>query len=326
MKNNPFKYSDDNKRYHTYNYHLRHKFGRKVYKVPLNVDLGCPNRDGSKGYGGCKFCSAKLSGDFAGNPEKDILTQYKQVRKIMENKWQNGLCIPYFQAGSNTYGDINLLEKMYKTAMGLENAVGLSIATRGDCIDEPKARLLGDIAKETYLTVELGLQTVHDKTAIAMNRCHTFEDFLRGYELLRKYNVNVMVHIINGLPNETHDMMMQTAEVLSRLDLMGVKIHLLHILKNTELAKMYLNGDFCEMEMTDYINIVCDQIEILPPEFVIARLTGDGARSELIAPKWSMNKKCVMNEIDKEFVRRNSYQSIHNAQLGEIQKREKSTK
>lgn len=308
--NNPFPYSDDNKRYQTYNYYLRHRFGKKVFKVPLNIDLGCPNRDGTKGTGGCKFCSAKLSGDFAGDPQEDILTQYNEIKARMNKKWEDGYCIPYFQAGSNTYGNIEMLRKMFYTALNFNNTVGMSIATRADCIDEEKAELLGELAEKTYLTVELGLQTIHNETAAAMNRCHTFEDFLKGYELLRKHNVNVCVHIINGLPGETKEMMLETVRVLSKLDIHSIKIHLLHIIKGTELAEMYSRKEFQAMEMEDYVNIVCDQIELLPPKTVIQRVTGDGAKDELIAPLWSLKKFCVMNEIDKELGRRDSWQGI----------------
>jgi radical SAM protein (TIGR01212 family) len=199
---------------------------------------------------------------------------------------------------------------MYETALGIENCVGLSVATRADCIDGEKAELLGEIAKRTYLTVELGLQTVHDSTALAMNRCHTFADFLKGYELLRENGVNVCVHIIDGLPGETHEMMLQTAKELAKLDLHSIKIHLLHVLKGTVLAQMYEQGEFETMSMQEYVNTVCDQLEVLPQELVIQRVTGDGARDELIAPLWSLKKFCVMNEIDKELGRRNSYQGI----------------
>ena len=310
IADNPFEYSQDNKRYHTYSYYLKKRFGQKVMKISLNVDLGCPNRDGTKGTGGCKFCSAHLSGEFAGDPCDDIRTQFETVRERMNEKWSKGLYIPYFQAGSNTYAPVERLSEMYETALELENCVGLSIATRADCIDEEKAELLGDIAKKTYLTVELGLQTVHDETALAMNRCHTFSDFLAGYELLRRHGVNVCVHIIDGLPQETHDMMLETARQLAQLDLHSVNMHLLHVLKNTPLAQMYEQGEFRTLEMQEYVGIVCDQLELLPKEFVIQRVTGDGARDELIAPLWSLKKFCVMNEIDKELGRRNSYQGI----------------
>ncbi len=307
-ESNPFEYSDDNKRYQTYSYYLRHRFGKKVFKVPLNIDLGCPNRDGTKGTGGCIFCSAKLSGDFAGDPCDDIKTQYLKIKAQMNRKWENGLCIPYFQAGSNTYGDTEILRKMFETALNFENAVGLSIATRADCIDEEKADMLAELSQKTYLTVELGLQSVHDKTARLCNRCHSFEEFLTGFNLLKKRGINVCVHIINGLPFETHDMMIETAKVCGELGIHSIKIHLLHILKNTRLAQMYENGEFEAMSREDYVKVVCDQLEIIPKEVIIQRVTGDGAKDELIAPLWSLKKFCVMNEIDKELYRRSSWQ------------------
>ena len=309
IKDNPFPYSDDNKRYHTYNYYLRHRFGKKVFKVPLNVDLGCPNRDGTKGLGGCAFCSAKLSGDFAGDPRDDIRTQFEEISAKMRTKWAEGLCIPYFQAGSNTYADIETLRAMYEEALTLPNCAGLSIATRADCIDREKAKLLGELAKRTYLTVELGLQTVHDETALKMNRCHTYADFLEGYRLLRENDVNVCVHLINGLPNETHEMMLETARTISKLDLHAVKIHLLHILRGTKLGELYESGEITPMTQEDYVRTVCDQLEVLPAEFIIERVTGDGAKEDLLAPLWSLHKFSVMNDIDKELGRRNTYQS-----------------
>lgn len=307
---NYFEFSDDNKRYHTYNYYLKKRFGCKVMKIPLNANFGCPNRDGTKGVGGCKFCSAQLSGEFAGDPHDDIPSQFKKVRAIMNNKWSDGLYIPYFQSGSNTYAPVQKLREIFEAALELADCVGLSVATRADCIDEEKAALLGELSKRTYLTVELGLQTIHDKTALAMNRCHTYADFLKGYELLRKNGVNVCVHIINGLPGETHDMMLETARELAGLELHGIKIHLLHIIKGTPLEQLYQRGEFAAMQRQEYVNIVCDQLEVFPKELIIERVTGDGAKDELVAPLWSLKKFCVINEIDKELCRRNSYQGI----------------
>ena len=302
---NRFEFSDDNKRYHTYNYYLKHRFGQKVFKVPLNVDLGCPNRDGTKGVGGCIFCSEKMSGDFAGNPWDNIETQFNQIRAKMHNKWQEGLYIPYFQAGSNTYSDVETLRRMYETALSFENVVGLSIATRADCITEEIAALLQDISKRTYLTVELGLQSVHDETARLCNRCHSYEDFLKGFEMVKSRGINVCVHIINGLPFESREMMIETAETVGRLGIHSIKIHLLHILKGTRLGEMYENGDFEALEMEDYVDIVCEQLERLPEDVIIQRVTGDGAKDDLIAPLWSLKKFCVMNEIDKKMAREN---------------------
>ena len=305
---NPFPFSDDNKRYQTYSWYLKNRFGGKVFKVPLNIDLGCPNRDGTKGSGGCIFCSAKASGDFAGDPCEDISRQFDEIRGIMHKKWPEGRYIPYFQAGSNTYGDVSLLRDLFERALTFENTVGLAIATRADCIDREKADLLAGLAEKTYLTVELGLQSIFDKTAQLCNRCHTYEDFLRGFGLLRERGINVCVHIINGLPGETREMMLRTAETVGQLGVHAVKIHLLHILRGTVLAQMYERGEFEAMTQDDYVSLVCDQIERLPKEVIIERVTGDGARQDLIAPLWSLKKFCVMNSIDKELCRRGTWQ------------------
>lgn len=305
---NPFELSDDNKRYQTYNYYLRHRFGQKVFKVPLNVDLGCPNRDGTKGVGGCIFCSAEKSGDFAGNPADDIQTQFNEIKEKMHHKWHEGLYIPYFQAGSNTYADVDTLRKMYETALSFENVAGLSIATRADCISEDIADLLGEINRKTYLTVELGLQSIYDKTAQICNRCHTYEDFLNGFEMLKSRGINVCVHIINGLPFENREMMIQTAKTVGELGIHSIKIHLLHILKGTRLAKMYENGDFSAMSLEDYADVVCRQLMVLPKDVIIQRVTGDGKKDDLIAPLWSLKKFCVMNEIDKKMAREDLWQ------------------
>ncbi|MBR1863049.1 MAG: TIGR01212 family radical SAM protein [Ruminococcus sp.] len=318
-----FRYSDDNKRFHSYSYYLKKRFGRKVYKVPLNLDLGCPNRDGTKGVGGCAFCSAKAGGDFAGDPMKSLEEQFDGVRAVMAGKWPGGLCIPYFQAGSNTYGDTELLETVFERAMALDNAVGLSIATRADCIDKDKAEMLGRLARRTFLTVELGLQTVHDETAAAMNRCHTYRDFLKAYELLRAQGVDLCVHIINGLPGEDREMMLCTAETVGALDIFEMKIHLLHVLKGTALEKMYERGEFRTLEREEYIGIVCDQLELIPAEVVIGRLTGDGDRTELVAPMWSRDKRRVLNGIDMELARRGTWQGFRLCQGGGIDKGQK---
>ncbi len=305
---NPFPGSDDNKRYLTYSSYLRRRFGGKVIKIPLNIDLGCPNRDGTKGRGGCIFCSAKAGGDFAGDPCDDIGRQFEQLKTVMHKKWPEGRYIPYFQAGSNTYGETSMLRSMFERALAFEDAVGLAVATRADCIDGEKADMLAELSERTYLTVELGLQSIFDETAALCNRCHTYEDFLRGFGLLKERGINVCVHIINGLPGETREMMLRTAETVGSLGIHAVKIHLLHILRGTVLAEMYGRSEVRPMEQEEYIGLVCDQIERLPPEVIIERVTGDGARKDLIAPLWSLNKFSVMNGIDKELYRRGTYQ------------------
>ncbi|MBR1738718.1 MAG: TIGR01212 family radical SAM protein [Ruminococcus sp.] len=299
---------DDYKRFRSYSGYLKERFGRKVYKVPLNAGFSCPNRDGTKGRGGCIYCSGALSGEFAGDPGESIRKQYEAVRSSLYKKWSGGACIPYFQAGSNTYADTSALRALYKAALSLPDAVGLSIATRADCIDGEKADMLAELAEGTYLTVELGLQTIHDKTAAAINRCHSYEDFLKGFELLKSRGINVCVHIINGLPGETEEMMRETARAVGELGAHEIKIHMLHILRGTAAEELYRRGGWELMELEGYVSLVCDQIELLPDSVLIGRLTGDGAKEELVAPLWTRDKRRVLNGIDKELRRRNTYQ------------------
>lgn len=305
---NPFPYSDDNKRYQTYSYYLRHRFGCKVSRISLNAGLSCPNLDGTKGTGGCSYCSPSGSGDFGGKPSQTITEQFADVADRMAEKWDTRKHIAYFQARTNTYAPVEHLRKLYQEALQCPGVVGLSIATRPDCLPEDVCDLLGELAQKTYLTVELGLQSICDETGRRINRCHTYEDFLQGYEKLRRRGVLVGVHIINGLPGETPDMMQKTAEKLADLDLHLVKIHLLHVLKGTRLAQEYEQGQFPLLSKEDYVQIICSQLEQFPQEFVIGRLTGDGAPDLLIGPQWSLKKLCVLNAIDQELVRRNSWQ------------------
>lgn len=306
---NPFPYSDTNKRFHTLDWEYKRRFGKKTVKIPLNAGLGCPNRDGTCGVGGCTYCSGALSGEFAGNPSESFLHQFEETKKLYINKWQDFECIAYLQAGTNTHASVNELKKIYDAALELPVA-GLSISTRADCIDKEKASLLAQISKRTFLTVELGLQTANDETSKRINRCESFDGFLRGYELLREMGINLGVHIINGLPGESYDDMMRTAQKVASLRPQEVKIHLLHIISGTKMARDYLRGEIGTMEKDEYISLVCDQLEILPPETAIGRLTGDGDRRTLLAPVWSMDKRSVLNGIDLELARRNTYQGI----------------
>lgn len=305
-----FRYSDTNKRYHTQNYYLRQKFGKKVIKVSLNGGFTCPNKDGTRGRGGCTYCSELGSGDFGGNPCKSVREQFDDVRSVLSEKWPDALYIPYFQAGTNTYAPTERLRELFEEALSIENTVGLAVSTRPDCISDETADYLAELSMRTYLTVELGLQTVHDITAKKINRCHTYADFLNGYEKLHSRGINVCVHIINGLPGEDREMMLETVRRISQLDLHSIKIHLLHIIRGTAIAAQLEAGEFEPMSYDDYINIVCDQLELLSPETVVQRITGDGDRKTLIAPLWSLDKKRVMNGIDKELLRRNSFQGI----------------
>ena len=305
-----FRYSDTNKRYHPQNYYLRKKFGKKVIKVSLNGGFTCPNKDGTRGRGGCTYCSELESGDFGGNPCKSVREQFDDVRSVLSEKWPDALYIPYFQAGTNTYAPTERLRELFEEALSIENTVGLAVSTRPDCISDETADYLAELSMRTYLTVELGLQTVHDITAEKINRCHTYADFLNGYQKLHSRGINVCVHIINGLPGEDREMMLETVRRISQLDLHSIKIHLLHIIRGTAIAAQLEAGEFEPMSYDDYINIVCDQLELLSPETVVQRITGDGDRKTLIAPLWSLDKKRVMNGIDKELLRRNSFQGI----------------
>ena len=307
---NPFKYSNTNKRYYTYDYYLKTTFGAKVAKIPLDCGLTCPNIDGRKGFGGCIYCSDKGSGDFAKEPTVPLDIQYKQVFEALKQKWNTDMAIPYFQAHTNTYANSKELRKLFFQALSFEGCVGINIATRADCISDNTIELLSEIAEKTVLTVELGLQSIHDSTAKIINRCHTYEEFLSGYERLRKASgkINICIHIIEGLPGEDRDMMLESGKEIARLMPEQVKIHCLNILKNTKLEKMYLSGEYTPITLSEYISTVCDTLEILPPQTVIGRLTGDADRNKLQAPLWTLRKTEVINEIDKELFRRNSYQ------------------
>lgn len=306
---NKFRYSNDNKRYHTWNYHLQNKFGKKVFKVALNGGFTCPNIDGSKGRGGCIYCSGG-SGDFAGNPSHNILTQFEEVKEKMHQKWSEAKYIPYFQAHTNTYAPANVLRERFEGVLSQENVVGISIATRADCLKDDALKYLSELNERTYLIVELGLQTIFDKTGGLINRCHTYADFLEGYEKLRCRGINVCVHLINGLPGETKEMMLESAREVAALNPHCVKLHLLHVLKNTRLAQMYLNGEFNLMTLKDYVETIVGQLELFPEETVIQRLTGDGGRDALIGPKWSLKKFVVLNEIDKLMLKLDTYQGV----------------
>lgn len=305
-----FKYSDSNKRYYTLDYFYKHKFNSKVFKVSLNAGFTCPNKDGKVGMGGCIYCSKLGSGEYAGNVKKDLITQFNEVKEIMLKKWPKAKYIGYFQANTNTYAPVPILKEKYETILKLDNVVGLNIATRPDSISPDCLDYLEDLAKRTYLTVELGLQTIHESTSIYINRCHNLDCFTDMVKELRKRNINVVVHIINGLPYETYDMMIDTVKYLSNLDIQGIKIHMLSILKNTKLEELYKKEHFKTLTRDEYIKIVCDQLEYLREDIVVNRITGDPKISDLIEPDWLIKKVTILNDIDKEMARRNSYQGI----------------
>lgn len=311
--NNPYKHTDTNKRYYTYDYYLRQTFGKKCAKIPLDAGFTCPNIDGRCGYGGCIYCSGRGSGDFAELSVVPLREQFERTRAKLSSKWSTERCIAYFQAHTNTYAPLEVLRDKFEEALSFDGVVGLNIATRADCIDEDIAAYLADIANRTVLTVELGLQTVHDKTAEFINRGHNFADFVRGYELLRKASdkINICVHLIFGLPGEDRKMMLHSVRELSLMKPNQVKIHLLHVLKNTRMAELYESGGYTPLEKEEYVELVADAIELLPPDTVVARVTGDGMADDLLAPDWSRKKVSVINDVDKLLYTRNSYQGIN---------------
>ncbi|MBT2690488.1 TIGR01212 family radical SAM protein [Bacillus sp. ISL-47] len=305
---NPFPFASDHKRYHTWNYHLRNEFGHKVFKVALDGGFDCPNRDGTVAHGGCTFCSAAGSGDFAGNRADDLEIQFHEIKAKMHNKWKDGKYMAYFQAFTNTHAPVGVLRDMYERVLAQEDAVGLSIATRPDCLPDDVVEYLAELNQRTYLWVELGLQTVHERTGLLINRAHDYQCYMEGVNKLRKHGIRVCSHIINGLPLETPEMMMETACEVAKLDVQGIKIHLLHLLKGTPMVKQFEKGMLEFMSLEEYVNLVCDQLEILPPEMIVHRITGDGPIDLMIGPMWSVNKWEVLNSIDAELMRRNSWQ------------------
>lgn len=298
----------DNKRYNTLDNFYKEKFGCKIAKISLNANFTCPNRDGTKGVGGCIYCSGLKSGEYAGNKDLNIVEQFNDIKKIMLNKWPNAKLIGYFQAGTNTYASVDKLKSVFEPILKQKDVVGLSIATRPDSITDECLDYLEDLNSRTYLTIELGLQTIHDKSSILINRCHSLKEFEDMFNKLRKRNINVVVHIINGLPYETKEMMLETVKYLNNLDIQGIKIHMLHILKNTKLQKLYEKEKFHILTKDEYIDIVVSQLEILKPSIVIHRITGDPKVDDLIEPSWLIKKFVVLNDIDKELKRRDSYQ------------------
>ena len=305
---NNFKYSNTNKRYHTLDYYYKNRFNEKIFKVSLNANFSCPNIDGTIGYGGCIYCSKTGSGEFAGNKEESIEKQFQEVKEVMLKKWPKAKYIGYFQARTNTYAPVETLRKLHDVVLKQDNVIGINISTRPDSITDECLDYLEELNKKTYLTIELGLQTTNPKTTKLINRCHSLECFEEMTNKLRERNIDVIVHIINGLPYETKEDMLNTVKYLNNLDIQGIKIHMLSILKETPLEYLYQKDKFHVLTKEEYVDIVIDQLELLRPEIVIHRITGDPKIDDLIEPHWLTKKFCVLNDIDKEMVKRDTYQ------------------
>jgi len=310
---NPFPYSDSNKRYHTYDYAMRRQFGGKVAKLPLDAGFTCPNIDGRCGTGGCIYCSPRGSGDFAMTPDVSITEQIRSARERLSAKWQTDRCIAYFQAHTNTYAPVPVLRSRYEEALASRGVVGLAVATRADCLPDETVALLAELAERTALTVELGLQSSSDETAKRINRGHDFATFCDGVRRLRAASerIGICVHVIFGLPGETKADMLRTVEDTVALSPDQIKIHLLHCLRGTELGDMYERGEYVPMAREAYIETVVEALERIPPRVVIGRLTGDGMADDLLAPLWSKRKVSVLNDIDKMLFFRQTWQGKH---------------
>lgn len=299
-------------RYYTLNYYLEQRFGKKVFKVALNGNFTCPNRDGTLSTKGCIFCSKEGSGEFGGKRGDALSKQFKEIKDIVSLKWKDAYYIPYFQANTNTYGDISKLRSLYYDAINLDpNVKALSIATRPDCLGDDVLNLLDEINKIKPVWIELGLQTTNEDTAKLINRGYTLDVFDKAVSSLRDRGIEVIVHIINGLPNETKEDMLNTINHLNTLDIQGIKIHSLFVLKGTELEKMYLENKFKVLTLDEYIDITVSQICLLNEDVVIHRISGDAPKDLLVAPLWSLKKFVVMNEIDKKMRKENLYQGMY---------------
>ena len=298
------------KRYRTYDAYLKETFGRKCVKVGLDGGFSCPNRDGRKGTGGCAFCAHGGAESMAGR-FLPLREQYERGRARLTRKWgEDAPAIAYFQAYTSTYGPVERLRALYGEALSFEGVVGLTVATRADALPPEVIALLAELNGKTVLTVELGLQTANDETAAKMNRGHTYAEVLAGYAALKGEGIRVCVHLIDGLPGEDREEMLRTAREVAALRPDAVKIHELYVRRGSALADEYERSPFPLLGEEEYVEILADQIELLPPETVIERVTGDPERGTLLAPLWAANKKRILADLDKTLRRRGSVQGV----------------
>ena len=298
----------NDKKYHNLNYELKKIFGEKTIKLSIDGNFTCPNRDGTIGSRGCIFCSERGSGDFNSDKSKTISCQIQEQKQIMSRKWKSNTYIAYFQNYTNTYDTVENLRKKFFEAINCEDIKGIAIATRPDCINNEILELLEEINSKTFLWVELGLQTINEKTSNLIRRGYKLNVFEDCFQSLKMKNIKTVVHLIIGLPGESKEQILKSVSYISNLNVWGVKLHMLHILKNTDLAQYYAEHPFKILSQEEYIDIICDSLELLNENIVIHRLTGDGKKSDLIEPLWTLNKLKVLSDIDKELKIRDSYQ------------------
>ncbi|MGL4363412.1 MAG: TIGR01212 family radical SAM protein [Cellulosilyticaceae bacterium] len=295
--------------YYTLNQFLRARHGAKTIKLSIDGGFTCPNRDGTVGYGGCIFCSQHGSGDFTSKNLPSITSQMSSQIELLSNKWPNiKNYIAYFQSYSNTYSSLSSLKEKFEEALSFPQVVGLAIATRPDCLPIPVLDYLESLSKRTHLWVELGLQTIHEDSSAFINRGHTLQCFEDAVYALTSRGIEVVAHIIVGLPNESTEDILETAKYVAKLPLQGIKIHMLHVLDNAPLGKLYNQSPFPLLDETSYIEIIAEILKIMPSNFVIHRLTGDGDKKHLIAPLWTTNKKQIYNSINKYLKNYNVFQ------------------
>lgn len=298
------------KHYNTLNNYYRFKYHKKVFKIALNGNFTCPNIDGTVARGGCTFCTPLGSGDFAGNKQSPLKEQFENIKQMMHTKWPDeAYYVVYFQANTNTHGPIEKIKKLFDEAITLDkNIVMISIATRPDSLPDDVLDYLNDLNKRVPVQVELGLQTIYQKTSDLINRAHDLQCFDEAVHKLRERGIEVVVHIINGLPYETNEMMLKTAQHLNSLDIQGVKIHMLHVMEKTKMGFDYKKNPFPVLTLEAYVDITVLQLRHLNKNIIIHRVTGDAPKSLLIEPTWTLKKFVVQNEIDKLMRKHNFFQ------------------
>jgi len=296
------------KRYNDFNSYLRSIFGCRVQKITIDAGLSCPNRDGSISKGGCIYCNLKGSGTGAHEKGLSVTDQVIQGKKALAKRYKAKKFLAYFQSFSNTYAPIDTLKNLYEQALGIEDVVGLSIGTRPDCVDDPILELLQGYAENHLIWIEYGLQSANDSTLAFINRGHDFECFKQAVDATKNRGIKICVHVILGLPNERKAHMLKTADAIAGLEMDGIKIHLLYVVKGTKLDRLYNGQKYTCLEQEEYVDIVCDFLERIPENMVIQRLTGDPHPEELVAPRWSVKKAETLALIKETLEKRDSWQ------------------